>query len=150
YYEWLFDDLLSFPFDEGETAGRQIRKTKPSSFVEPFSAVARDPLFAPKPIDICQPDVIRLDYGEFEAPVPNALVKGLVKGFLEGPAEGLSALMKNRIVSYLDATRNSRVPEDRIVVSQGAFPLFGNLIEALAARLKRPPVVAVPDGTYGP
>src|SRR5262249_8999327 len=53
-------------------------------------------------------------------------------------------------VSYLDATRNATAPEDRIVISQGVFPIFGNLIEALATRLQRPPVIGVPDGTYGP
>ena len=51
----------------------------------PLSELTRelcaDPVFAAKPISLELPDLIRLDYGEFEHAVPDALVKGLFRGF---------------------------------------------------------------------
>ena len=150
YYEWLFDELLAFPFAENY-GGEQINgKPNKGSFTTWFEEIARDPVFDPKPIDVDDQDVLRLDYGEFEAPVPAALVRGLIKGFLEPQSENLPAIMRSRVQAYLKFTRHINITDERIVLAQGVFPLFGSLIEAMKKRLGRPPVVALPRGSYGP
>ncbi len=115
-----------------------------------FLKVAGDPVFDAKPISLSCPDLIRLDYGEFEAPIPDVLVKGLIKGFLEAPTEGLPALMAARIAAYLKSTRAVEVSPDSLVLGQGVFPLLGALVKALKELLGRPPKVGLPDGSYGP
>ncbi|HEY9711992.1 MAG TPA: aminotransferase class I/II-fold pyridoxal phosphate-dependent enzyme, partial [Chroococcales cyanobacterium] len=150
YYEWLFDDLLSFPFPASGANLRQIACGSPTLFTERFVAAAKDPVFDEKPISLETPDLIRLDYGEFEAPVPDTLVKGIIKGFLEDPGAGLDQLVVSRVASYMKSTRHVPVEPERIVLSQGVFPLFGAMISTLARRLGRPPVIGLPDGSYGP
>ncbi|HEY9790139.1 MAG TPA: aminotransferase class I/II-fold pyridoxal phosphate-dependent enzyme [Candidatus Obscuribacterales bacterium] len=149
YYEWLFDDLLSFPFPDSG-ANKELGRFCPVAQVSDwFKSVASDPAFAPKPIDPEDADVLRFDYGEFEAPVPNALLRGLIKGFLEPVKSGLPEVVKSRIAAYVDFTRGVKVSESRIALGQGAFPLLGNLVRVLRKRLGRTPVVAMPRGSYG-
>lgn len=149
YYEWLFDELLEFAFPDGEKPDRQARKTDKENFVASFSQVAADPVFAPKPVSLDTDGLIRMDYGEFEFPIPDLLVKGMIKGFLEAPVEGLPELVADRVASYIKATRSVSIAPERVVLGQGVFPLLGALIRALRERLGRPPLVALPDGTYG-
>ncbi|MBI4533821.1 MAG: 50S ribosomal protein L11 methyltransferase, partial [Candidatus Melainabacteria bacterium] len=141
FYEWLLEDLLSFSFPSGELPQHLEVPATTSGLTESFAKVASDPIFAEKPIDLQTKGIIRLDYGEFEAPVPDLLVKGILKGFLEPPYEGLPGAVKDRIVSYLQSTRGISVNPNRIVLSQGVFPLFGSLVRCLARRLGRSPVV---------
>jgi aspartate/methionine/tyrosine aminotransferase len=151
YYEWLFDDLLSFPFADDYSAERIApSKEDESVFTEQFQQTASDVIFDEKPISLDTPELIRLDYGEFENAVPDSIVKGLFKGFLEENTDGLTALMLSRIDAYLGCTRLVNIDTDRIALSQGVFPLFGALIQTMTRRLGRAPVVAVPDGSYGP
>ena len=199
YYEWLFDDLLSFPFPRTEnkadvrtTAGTHaaididggmakqaqvdcqtlvdiqagVKKQNgvdlqngfnvqngvniQAKYSTDFARAAVDPVFKAKPINAEGPEVIRMDYGEFESPVPDAIVKGLFKGFLEPHNDGLDKLIAERISAYIRATRHVEITPERVVLSQGVFPLFGALITALKNRLQRPPVVAMPNGSYGP
>jgi aspartate/methionine/tyrosine aminotransferase len=151
YYEWLLDGLLSFPFPHDiENPTCESDTFLSQEYAPAFVRASTDPVFATKPIDPEEDGVIRLDYGEFEAPVPDAIVKGLFKGFLEWQNDGLDALVRNRVAAYLKATRQAVFSSERIVLSQGVFPLFGALISALRSRLKRPPVVALASGSYGP
>lgn len=151
YYEWLLDDLLSFPFPRDiENPSCEIEALPTQEYSPDFVKASSDSVFAAKPIDPEEDGVIRLDYGEFEAPVPDAIVKGLFKGFLESQNDGLDELVKSRVSTYLKATRQVTLAPERIVLSQGVFPLFGALISTLRSRLKRPPVVALPNGSYGP
>lgn len=149
YYEWLFDELLAFPLQGGADSTALTTEPGTNSFVNSFQKVVSDPVFAPKPVDVESPDLIRLDYGEFEHPVPDLLVKGIIKGFLETPADGISDLVIDRIASYVEATRQSFVDPERIVLGEGVFPLLGNLIRTMAVRLGRAPIVALPSGSYG-
>lgn len=150
YYEWLFDNLLSFPFPD-ITPDATVARAQPEGQVTPwFQHIAEDPIFMDSPIDLNDPDLVRLDYGEFEAPVPRALSKGLIKGFLEPYAVETQHIVANRVAAYVKYTRNAAVSENRIVLGQGVFPLLGSLIETMRARLGRAPVVALPQGSYGP
>lgn len=149
YYEWLFDDLLSFPFPAPEICTLKSNERKDVEYRSQFLTAAGDEVFAPKPVSVETPELIRLDYGEFEYPVPDLLVKGLVKGFIEEPSEALPSLLRQRVTSYTHFTRGQMVTPDRVVLGQGLYPIFGALIRTLAARLGRPPIVAVPNGSYG-
>jgi len=150
-YQWLFEDLMTFPFPD------QVMEADISQAKSTFSALspllielALDPVFAPKPVETDHPDLIRLDYGEFEAPVPDILVKGLFKGFLDEETAILPQIVSERVAAYMKWTRKVSLPGKRIVLAQGVFPLFGALVKTLSKRLGRPCLVAVPDGSYGP
>lgn len=150
YYEWLFEELLSFPFAETSEPQVESKSVSGLSLSEPFKKIAVDPVFDPKPISLNSDGLLRLDYGEFEADVPDLLLKGLVKGFLESSSEDLYPIVQHRVAAYLKFTRNVEVDYKSIVLGQGTFPLFGNLIQVLRDRLGRAPVVALANGTYGP
>jgi aspartate/methionine/tyrosine aminotransferase/methylase of polypeptide subunit release factors len=149
YYEWLFDELLAFPFPDEAKEPIPIRTA--SADLSPwFKEIAADPVFLPKPIDPEERGVLRLDYGEFEAPVPAPIVKGLVKGFLEPGSSAVADVVPSRVAAYLKFTRHVTVTEDRIVLGQGVFPLLAALVEGMRHRLGRPPLIAMPNGSYGP
>ncbi|HEY9867570.1 MAG TPA: aminotransferase class I/II-fold pyridoxal phosphate-dependent enzyme [Candidatus Obscuribacterales bacterium] len=150
YYEWLFDELLAFPFQEKGLTEMEPDAGGSMNFADRFSAAAADPVFYPKPVSPGNEHLIRLDYGELEAPVPDLLVKGVIKGLLEAPVERLPDLVTQRVQAYLKRTRGVHVAPERIVLGQGVFPLLGAMLRSLARRLGRPPVVALPNGSYGP
>ena len=150
YYQWLFDDLLSFTFANDDLNARKCAHDAVSRVPDLTLALAADPVFAPKPISLDTPDLIRLDYGEFAHAVPDVLVKGLIRGFLEDSSTPLLPIMLERVSEYLRVTRRACVEAEQIVLSQGVFPLFGALIGAMKSRLRRAPLVAVPTGSYGP
>jgi len=149
YYNWLFDDLLAFPFLEECKGERKRRSQQPAKVTQHFAAATGDPTFAPKPVSVETEGLIRLDYGEIESSVPDLLIKGAIKGLLEVPADGLPELVKDRVRSYVKVTRGVAVSSDRIVLAQGVFPLLGALLRMLEERLGRPLVVAIPQGSYG-
>lgn len=155
YYEWLFDELLSFPFAETDvrttvTAGGNTEAVSKQRFTDQFKAVAADPVFAPKPVDPQMDGIIRLDYGEFEYPAPDLVLRGLIKAFLETRSEGLASVLCSRISAYLVKTRHAEFDQSCIVPAEGVFPLFGALIATLKHQLGRAPRVAIPRGSYGP
>lgn len=168
-YEWLFEDLLTLPFAESleeenrTTAGldeidgelKAMRaKTMPVSAVSTVSTlieeIGKDAVFQPKPLDVETRGLIRLDYGEFETAPPDILVKGLFKGFIDVETPCPPQVLHERVASYLKFTRHAQVEPERIVLAQGVFPLFGALLSALKHKLGRAPLVAVPEGGYGP
>jgi aspartate/methionine/tyrosine aminotransferase/methylase of polypeptide subunit release factors len=149
YYEWLFDELLAFPFPSEYKQPMPPRSA--SAELSPwFKEIVADPVFADKPINAEDKGVVRLDYGEFEAPVPAPIVKGLVKGFLEPGASAVVDVVPSRVSAYLKFTRHVTVSEDKIVLGQGVFPLLAALVEAMKRRLGRSPLIALPNGSYGP
>lgn len=152
-YEWLFNDLMTFPFpDQIQDNQRTHQKGTEvkAGLSELIQELAADPVFAPKPIDLETPGLLRLDYGEFEAPVPDILIKGLFKGFLDNENTFLPEIVSDRVCAYMKWTRKVTLSPNRVTLAQGVFALFGALIKTLTARLGRPCVVAVPDGSYGP
>lgn len=150
YYQWLFDELLQFAFPDNAPPAEKTASLQSPALLESFARNASDPVFQPKPAIPAGKSLIRLDYGEFEAPVPDLLVKGLVKAFLEPPVQGLETLMTERVCAYMKSTRDVELASDRVVVGQGVYPLLGGLVRLMAKRLGRQPLVAIPDGTYGP
>ncbi|MBX9687208.1 MAG: aminotransferase class I/II-fold pyridoxal phosphate-dependent enzyme, partial [Candidatus Obscuribacterales bacterium] len=150
YYEWLFDELLSFPFVEDGTGFSPKQSASRIRLSPKFMQIAEDPVFAAKPISLSNNELIRLDYGEFEHPVPNLLVKGLLKGFLESPSDSLVFTLQERVAAYVSKTRHANIDPANVVLGQGVFPLFAALVQSLKERLGRAPLVAVASGSYGP
>lgn len=150
YYEWLFDEMLAFPFPQDRKEPAPHAASASAELSAWFKEIAADAVFAPKPINPEDRGVVRLDYGEFEAPVPAPIVKGLVKGFLEPSASAVAEVLPSRVAAYMKFTRNVSVGEDRIVLGQGVFPLLAAMIEAMRKRLGRAPLIALPNGSYGP
>lgn len=160
-YQWLFEDLMTFPFAdllaETRTKGdADSSKHKINELTPLIKEIDKHPVFVPKPVDPDAPEgagLIRLDYGEFECAPPDILVKNLFKGFIDEETAYLSQivpLVQERVCAYLKFTRHVGVAPRRIVLAQGVFPVFGAFIQAMKERLGRAPVVAVPDGSYGP
>ncbi|MBL8083249.1 MAG: aminotransferase class I/II-fold pyridoxal phosphate-dependent enzyme [Candidatus Obscuribacter sp.] len=153
-YQWLFEDLMTFPFSDNGFEDAGILKEKKAQQVSKLSPliteIEQDPVFAPKPVDPESAGIIRLDYGEFEAAPPDILIKSLFKGFIDEETHVLPQIVQERICAYVKFTRHVGVSPRRVVLAQGVFPLFGAFIQAMTARLGRPPLVAVPDGSYGP
>jgi len=153
YYEWLFDDLLDLPFPDEPQNEMKVHKTVFNPALNAnFVAAAKDPVFAPKPIDVehPDPDLIRLDYGEFEHEVPDLLLKGLIKGFVEPSGQKMKEVMRSRIAAYVKYTRDVEIGQSQITLGQGVFPLLAAMLGALAVKLERKPLVALHTGSYGP
>jgi aspartate/methionine/tyrosine aminotransferase/methylase of polypeptide subunit release factors len=149
YYKWLFDELLAFPFDEAVPERTRPNAEQKTQIGNAFRSIAADPTFAPKPIEMTK-DVIRLDLAELGLPVPAAISKGLIKGFLDPQEIDLRPLVTRRVLDYLRATRGASINDpERVVLSQGVFPLFGALLRSMYKRLGRAPIVAVPAATFG-
>ena len=150
YYEWLFDELLAFPFVEAGLSLPEPNAISGLSLSDQFKKVVADPVFDPKPISLSTPGLIRLDYGEFETTVPDVLVKGLIKGFLESRSDSLTDIVQERVAAYVKETRHATINPQAVVLGQGVSSLFGALIQTLRDKLGRSPVVGVPRGSYGP
>jgi len=90
--------LLSFPFPEPRSFEAEAPEAADTTFSKEFSRVLKDPVFARKPVEPESSTLIRFDYGELEAPVPDILVKGMVKGLLEAPAPGLAEHLAGIVV----------------------------------------------------
>lgn len=148
YYQWLFEELLSFPFPEADVPPRL--NTSAGGVLPLIKEIADDPVFAPKPISLDDDRLIRFDYGEVEHPVPELLIKGVFKGFLEQDSDLLPSVVRHRVKAYLESTRRTDVDENRIVLGKGVFPVLAALMATLTQRLGRAPIVALPVGSYGP
>jgi aspartate/methionine/tyrosine aminotransferase/methylase of polypeptide subunit release factors len=148
YYQWLFEELLAFPFPEADVP--PALNTSAGGVLPLINEIASDPVFAPKPISLEDQKLIRFDYGEVEHPVPELLIKGVFKGFLEQDSELLPSVVRHRVKAYLEATRRTQVNQDQIVLGKGVFPVLAALMAALTQRLGRAPIVALPVGSYGP
>lgn len=148
YYQWLFEELLAFPFPEADVP--PVRNQSNGRVAKLIEEISADPVFAPKPISLEDERLIRFDYGEVEYPVPELLIKGVFKGFLEQDSDLLPSVVRHRVKAYLEFTRRTTVSEERIVLGKGVFPVLAALMATLTQRLGRPPVVALPLGSYGP
>lgn len=150
-YQWLFEDLMTFAFNE--SAEKKVSCSDAYSGIqvsELIRSIEQDPVFLPKPVDPEGANIIRLDYGEFEAPPPDILVKSLFKGFIDEETAVLPQIVQERVCSYVNFTRHVGTTPRRVVLAQGVFPLFGAFVQAMKARLGRAPVVGLPSGSYGP
>ncbi|HEY9785502.1 MAG TPA: 50S ribosomal protein L11 methyltransferase, partial [Candidatus Obscuribacterales bacterium] len=82
YYQWLFEELLAFPFQDPALSMEARRNEAVKPITKSFNSIAADPVFAPKPVEpgavplkpanqavaACggvkaESEIIRLDYG---------------------------------------------------------------------------------------
>jgi aspartate/methionine/tyrosine aminotransferase len=150
YYESLFDELLSFSSSAAEEPTPVPVAPKEGPALSPLMAeLLAYPAFSrPAP----EADVIRLDFGENELPLPRRLQEGVLEGFLAPPtAPGpVRASAAAAVADYLRATRLPEIREPQIALGAGTLPLLFDALLAMRTKLGRPPVVLLPRGSYGP
>lgn len=155
YYASLFDELLSFQV-QGAAAHSPVRaqpRAQGRPALQPqIKKWLQIPAFArPAPAA----DVIRLDYGENELPLPASVVTGILMGFLDSPEPGepggaeLGRDARRAALGYLRATRLPALEEDELCLGQGAMPLLFDALAAEKLRRGGTPRVLLPQGCYG-
>ncbi len=149
YYDSLFDELLSFRSSAALDGDPAAPRPAPGPALAPLMKdLLAFPAFSrPAPA----PDVIRLDYGENELPLPPRLQESVLEGFLAPPAAPCPTRPEARaaLTSYLRATRLPGVIEDQVSLGAGTQPLLVDALLALRQTLGRPPVILLPRGSYG-
>ncbi|HJW08025.1 MAG TPA: aminotransferase class I/II-fold pyridoxal phosphate-dependent enzyme, partial [Holophagaceae bacterium] len=147
YYDSLFDELLSFRVNTGAPRA-EARPAGGPALSSTMDELLRSPAFArPAP----DPDVIRLDFGENELPLPRRLQAGILQGFLEPPQPGGATRPEARraAADHLRATRLPELKDAQLVLGMGTLPLLFDALRVMARSLGRPPVVLLPLGSYG-
>jgi aspartate/methionine/tyrosine aminotransferase/methylase of polypeptide subunit release factors len=150
YYDSLFDELLSFR-SSAALDGDPIQAPAPAQgpgLAPLMRELLAFPAFSrPAP----EGDVIRLDYGENELPLPLRLQESVLEGFLAPPAAPRPTRPEARaaITRYLRATRLPEAREDQVVLGAGTLPLLFDALLALRQGLGRPPAILLPRGSYG-
>jgi aspartate/methionine/tyrosine aminotransferase/methylase of polypeptide subunit release factors len=112
--------------------------------------LATPPFARPAPA----PDVVRLDYGENELPLPMRARAAILRGFLSAPEPAAARDWARRqalsaAADYLRATRLPAITSAQVVLDAGALPLLFHALKALEIHLGRPPRVLLPGASYG-
>ncbi|MFO7566421.1 MAG: aminotransferase class I/II-fold pyridoxal phosphate-dependent enzyme [Enhygromyxa sp.] len=153
FYQRLFAELLQFriafrapepPPPPDPSPARLPRSTR-------LDRVSSWPAFAPRYFEPDDPDLIRLDYGENEGPIPMPLIEGLVAA-CAAPDPGQRApidSLAEAVVAFVLETRGVRYAADQIVLGQGVWPLLHDLAVVLARRLGRTPRIYLAAPCYG-
>ncbi len=151
FYERTFEELLTFriSFAEPERplASRAPAVALPRS--ERIKRLAGFPAFAPKVFREGEPELIRLDYGENEGPMPQPLIEGLIAALLAPREAPKQHGLAEAVVGFLLETRAARYTPEDIVLGQGVWPLVHHLGVALRQRLGRAPRVFIATPCYG-
>jgi aspartate/methionine/tyrosine aminotransferase/methylase of polypeptide subunit release factors len=153
FYQRLFAELLSFriSFERPEAPRTRPPPQLPLPRSRRMARLAGLPAFAPKVFAEHDPELVRLDYGENEGPIPRLLAEGLVLACAQSTegGEALRSGLTAGIAAFLLDTRGVRYRGDELVVAQGVWPLFHDLFTALRRRLGRAPRVDLLGPCYG-
>ena len=151
FYERLFEELLAFRISFAPPAAPGERRTPvaPLPRSRRIAQVAAWPAFAPKFFREDDPRLVRLDYGENETPVPQALAEGLVAAAAVPPSEAPVHGLEEAIAAFLLETRGVRYAKAEIATGQGVWPLVHDLAWALRQQLGRRPRFHVATPCYG-
>jgi len=151
FYERLFEELLSFRISFAAAAGPGERRAPlaPLPRSRRIERIAAWPAFAPKIFREDDPALIRLDYGENEGPVPQALAEGLVAAAAVPRTAEPEHGLEEAIAAFLLETRGVRYGREEIALGQGVWPLIHDLALALRAELGRTPRFFVATPCYG-
>jgi aspartate/methionine/tyrosine aminotransferase len=95
------------------------------------------------------PELVRLDYGENEAPMPQPLIEGLIAALLAPHEAQEQHGLAEAVIGFLLETRAARYTPEDIVLGQGVWPLMHHLGVALRQRLGRAPRVFIATPCYG-
>ncbi len=151
FYERTFEELLTFriSFAEAEQPFAQRAPAVPLPRSRRIQRLADFPAFAPKVFREGDPELVRLDYGENEGPMPQALVEGLIAALAAPRGAGKAHGLAEAVVGFLLETRAARYAPEDIVLGQGVWPLVHHLGVALRRRLGRAPRVFIATPCYG-
>ncbi|MBN1208408.1 MAG: aminotransferase class I/II-fold pyridoxal phosphate-dependent enzyme [Myxococcaceae bacterium] len=151
FYERTFAELLTFriSFAEPERPLARRAPAVPLPRSKRIERVAGFPAFAPKPFEEGDPELVRLDHGENEGPMPQPLIEGLIAA-LAAPREVRAQHgLAEAVVGFLLETRGARYSPEDVVLGQGVWPLVHHLGVALRRRLGRAPRVFIATPCYG-
>jgi aspartate/methionine/tyrosine aminotransferase/methylase of polypeptide subunit release factors len=151
FYERLFAELLSFriAFTAPEPAPGRRRPPARLPRSRRMERASTWPAFAPPVFRDDDPDLVRLDYGENEGPIPAPLVEGLVAACAAPRTADPGSALPEAIAAFLLETRGARYAADDIVAAQGVWPLMHDLGVALGQRLGRAPRIHIATPCYG-
>ncbi|WP_373046062.1 aminotransferase class I/II-fold pyridoxal phosphate-dependent enzyme [Vulgatibacter sp.] len=151
FYERLFAELLAFriSFAAAENPGPRREPVRELPRSVRIARIASFPAFAPKVFQEDDPELVRLDYGENEAPVPQPLAEGLVAAAAVPPSAAPVHGLEEAIAAFLLETRGVRYDREEIVVGQGVWPLIHDFAWALGKQLGRAPRLYVATPCYG-
>lgn len=143
--ESALDELLAFTIGApGIEEPRPARSGPPAT--DRMRAVLATPPFArPAPAS----DVIRLDYGENELPLPPALRAAVLRALLRSGSAVSETSANSAVAGYLRATRMPQLRDEQVVLGMGTMPLLHDALLGVGRMLGRPPVVLLPRGSYG-
>ncbi|MDY7226838.1 aminotransferase class I/II-fold pyridoxal phosphate-dependent enzyme [Hyalangium rubrum] len=151
FYERTFEELLTFriSFAEPERPLAEWAPAVPLPRSARIQRLSGFPAFAPKPFRDEDPELVRLDYGENEAAMPQALVEGLIAALAAPREDSRQHGLAEAVVGFLLETRGARYAPEDIVLGQGVWPLVHHLGVALRRRLGRAPRVFLATPCYG-
>lgn len=150
YYAHLFAELLSFRISFAAEEGERKRRVplRPLLRSRRIERAAAAPAFAPKVFREDDERTIRLDYGENESPIAPTLREGLIAACL-APMDAPPPALQEGIAAFLATTRGIEVRPERVLVSQGVWPLMYDTVVGLRAVLGRAPRIFLATPCYG-
>ncbi|MCI0569525.1 MAG: aminotransferase class I/II-fold pyridoxal phosphate-dependent enzyme, partial [Myxococcaceae bacterium] len=150
-YAQLFADLLSFNISFEAPAPPVVRAGVEGALPrsDRIARLAEAPAFAPKVFREDDPQLVRLDYGENEGPLPHVLVEGTVAACAAPREAGVVTGLPEALAAFLLETRGVRYAPEELLVGQGVWPLMHDLGVALRSRLGRAPRVFLATPCYG-
>ncbi|XXF79202.1 aminotransferase class I/II-fold pyridoxal phosphate-dependent enzyme [Myxococcaceae bacterium GXIMD 01537] len=151
FYERTFEELLSFRISFAEPAAPPARPAPPVPLprAQRIARLEDFPAFAPKPFHEDDPELVRLDYGENEGPLPQPLVEGLVAACAAPREAGTQTGLAEAVAAFILETRGTRYVPEELVLAPGVWTLIHHLGVALRRRLERTPRVFLATPCYG-
>jgi aspartate/methionine/tyrosine aminotransferase/methylase of polypeptide subunit release factors len=151
FYERTFADLLSFriSFTAPEPPAPRGAPEAPLPRSRRIARLEGFPAFAPKVFREDDPELVRLDYGENEGPLPPPLVEGLIAAAAAPREPGEQSGLREAVAAFLLESRGVRYTPKELVTAPGVWPLIHHLGVALRQRLGRAPRVFLATPCYG-
>lgn len=151
FYERTFAELLTFriAFAEPQPPPKRPTPEVPLPRSRRIARLADFPAFAPKVFREGDPELIRLDYGENEYPLPRPLMEGLVAACAAPRDSGTQHGLSESVAAFLLETRGVRYAPEELTLAPGVWPLVHHLGVALRRLLGRAPRVFVATPCYG-
>ncbi|PTL82288.1 aminotransferase class I/II-fold pyridoxal phosphate-dependent enzyme [Vitiosangium sp. GDMCC 1.1324] len=151
FYERTFAELLTFSIAFAAPEPPPARPTPkvPLPRSRRIARLAGLPAFAPKVFHEDDPELVRLDYGENEYPLPLPLMEGLVAACAAPRDSGTQHGLADSVAAFLLETRGVRYAPEELTLAPGVWPLVHHLGVALRRLLGRAPRVFVATPCYG-
>ena len=154
YYQGLFDEILAFQLRRRTPTPPSLRpRTAPTphALSSRIQRVLEWPIFEAPGQSVTSPqgDLIRLDRGENELPLPDRLTQGILLGFTELFPQPDDERLGAALAGYYESREGAAARGAQFALGAGVFPLLSDASWALRERLGRAPQIALPVGHYG-